>query len=48
MFGTAYMPAGATPTDYGIDDAEMPEGMWAQIAYPLLQRDAEIKPRPAA
>ena len=49
MFGTSYMPAGVRPSDYGIDDAEMPDGMWAQIAYPLLQRDEpQMEPRPAA
>lgn len=47
MFGTAHMPARALPEDYGIDDAAMPEGMWAQIAYPLVQREQEslqVKP----
>ena len=48
MFGTAYMPATARPAEYGIDDAAMPDGMWAQIAYPLLQREPEMKARPAA
>ena len=49
MFGTAYMPASARPADYGIDDAEMPDGMWAQIAYPLVQRDEpQMEPRPVA
>ena len=48
MFGTAHMPAGARPENYGIDDAGMPDGMWAQIAYPLLQRDEErMEPRAA-
>jgi hypothetical protein len=27
----------ALPDEYGIDDAEMPDGMWAQMAYPLRQ-----------
>ena len=45
MFGTYYMPAGAVPKSYGIDDEAMPEGMWAQIAYPLVQReDANARP----
>ena len=49
MFGTAYMPAKARPADYGIDDAAMPEGMWAQIAYPLRQTSRRAwQPRPAA
>jgi hypothetical protein len=39
---------GVRPENYGIDDAAMPDGMWAQIAYPLLQRDEErMEPRPA-
>jgi sterol desaturase/sphingolipid hydroxylase (fatty acid hydroxylase superfamily) len=49
MFGTAHMPAGVRPSDYGIDDTEMPDGIWAQIAYPLLQRDEpQMTPNPAA
>lgn len=47
MFGTYYMPKGALPKTYGIDDEAMPEGMWAQIAYPLTQRE-ENQPRPVA
>jgi len=39
MFGTYYMPRGAVPKQYGIDDDAMPEGLWAQIAYPLVQRE---------
>lgn len=39
MFGTYHMPAGETPKAYGIDDDAMPEGMLAQIAYPLTQRE---------
>ena len=46
MFGTYYMPKGAVPKAYGIDDEAMPEGMWAQIAYPLVQRE-DGAPRPA-
>jgi sterol desaturase/sphingolipid hydroxylase (fatty acid hydroxylase superfamily) len=38
-FGTFHMPEGALPDDYGIDDAAMPEGLVAQFAYPLLQRE---------
>jgi sterol desaturase/sphingolipid hydroxylase (fatty acid hydroxylase superfamily) len=47
MFGTAYMPAGASPKAYGVDDKEMPEALWAQIAYPLVQRDPPAEVRPA-
>jgi sterol desaturase/sphingolipid hydroxylase (fatty acid hydroxylase superfamily) len=38
MFGTAYMPEGRLPEGYGIDDAEMPEGLMPQLVYPLLQK----------
>jgi len=45
MFGTYYLPKGEVPKAYGIDDESMPEGMWAQIAYPLVQRaDAQARP----
>jgi sterol desaturase/sphingolipid hydroxylase (fatty acid hydroxylase superfamily) len=37
MFGTYYMPAGVFPGGYGIDDAAMPEGLVAQMLYPLVQ-----------
>lgn len=40
MFGTYYMPKGALPGDYGIDDAAMPEGLMAQTLYPLVQDNA--------
>jgi sterol desaturase/sphingolipid hydroxylase (fatty acid hydroxylase superfamily) len=40
MFGTSYMPTGALPSGYGIVDQAMPEGLFAQMAYPLLQSDA--------
>ena len=40
MFGTWYMPAGALPGGYGIDDAAMPEGLLAQTIYPLVQNKA--------
>jgi hypothetical protein len=39
MFGTFHMPQGALPQSYGIDDKNMPEGLFAQIAYPLMQED---------
>lgn len=39
MFGTYHMPRGALPESYGIGDVHMPEGLLAQIAYPLIQRD---------
>jgi sterol desaturase/sphingolipid hydroxylase (fatty acid hydroxylase superfamily) len=37
MFGTYHMPEGALPQSYGIDDRNMPEGLFAQIVYPLTQ-----------
>jgi len=37
MFGTYYMPAGALPDGYGIADAAMPDGLLAQMLYPLVQ-----------
>lgn len=40
MFGTYYMPRGALPGGYGIDDAAMPEGLMAQTLYPLVQDNA--------
>jgi sterol desaturase/sphingolipid hydroxylase (fatty acid hydroxylase superfamily) len=39
MFGTFHMPQGALPQSYGIDDKAMPEGLLAQIVYPLIQAD---------
>lgn len=39
MFGTYYMPQGALPDSYGIGDDNMPEGLLAQIVYPLIQRE---------
>lgn len=41
LFGTAYMPAGQLPGGYGIDDADMPEGLLAQTLYPLVQKPSE-------
>jgi sterol desaturase/sphingolipid hydroxylase (fatty acid hydroxylase superfamily) len=39
MFGTFYMPDGALPNNYGIDDQAMPEGLMPQLIYPLLQSE---------
>ena len=39
MFGTWYMPQGVLPSNYGIDDKEMPEGLMPQLVYPLRQRE---------
>jgi sterol desaturase/sphingolipid hydroxylase (fatty acid hydroxylase superfamily) len=38
MFGTWYLPEGAVPAAYGIDDEAMPEGLMPQLVYPLLQK----------
>jgi sterol desaturase/sphingolipid hydroxylase (fatty acid hydroxylase superfamily) len=48
MFGTCHMPKGVLPKDYGIDDQAMPEGLWAQIAYPLHQREEGVLSEHAA
>jgi hypothetical protein len=32
------------PKEYGIEDDAMPEGLWAQIAYPLVQRGDAARP----
>jgi sterol desaturase/sphingolipid hydroxylase (fatty acid hydroxylase superfamily) len=39
MFGTYHMPVGARPSGYGITDQAMPEGLMAQMVYPLLKAD---------
>ncbi|MEI9885295.1 MAG: sterol desaturase family protein [Rhizomicrobium sp.] len=38
MFGTFYMPQGALPKDYGIDDAAMPQSFGKQMLYPVMDR----------
>lgn len=38
MFASFYMPQGALPQDYGIDDDAMPEGLLPQLVYPLRQQ----------
>ena len=47
LFGTYHMPAGELPGDYGIEDAEMPEGLVGQLLYPLTQRDVGAQPAQA-
>ena len=37
MFGTYYLPNGILPENYGIGDKDMPDGLFAQMAYPLLR-----------
>ncbi|MEJ1967537.1 MAG: sterol desaturase family protein [Rhizomicrobium sp.] len=36
IFGTFYMPQGALPKSYGIDDEKMPESFGMQVVYPIL------------
>jgi len=47
LFGTFHMPQGALPSDYGIDDENMPEGLMPQIVYPLTQRGSQGARLPA-
>jgi hypothetical protein len=42
------MPVGARPQTYGIDDQNMPEGLFAQIVYPLTQDNGPNDPVPEA
>jgi sterol desaturase/sphingolipid hydroxylase (fatty acid hydroxylase superfamily) len=35
LFGTFYMPAGILPHSYGVDDPNVPQGFWQQLAYPF-------------
>jgi sterol desaturase/sphingolipid hydroxylase (fatty acid hydroxylase superfamily) len=37
VFGTFYLPEGALPDGYGIDDRQMPAGLVPQMLYPLFQ-----------
>lgn len=41
MFGTFHMPRGASPQSYGIEDKNMPEGLLAQLVYPLIQAEPD-------
>ena len=36
MFGTFYMPEGALPENFGLEDEEMPESFGMQILYPVM------------
>lgn len=47
LFGTWYMPAAVLPQVYGIDDESMPEGLLAQILYPLTQSTGQQTPQAA-
>ncbi len=35
LFGTFYMPQGRLPQQFGVDDADFPEGYLQQLIYPL-------------
>jgi sterol desaturase/sphingolipid hydroxylase (fatty acid hydroxylase superfamily) len=35
VFGTFYMPKGKLPQTYGVPDADIPPGFWAQLAWPF-------------
>lgn len=40
MFGTAYLPTGRWPEQYGIAGNPVPEGYWRQLIRPLVDVDA--------
>jgi sterol desaturase/sphingolipid hydroxylase (fatty acid hydroxylase superfamily) len=41
MFGTFYMPQGQLPQNYGVDDAQFPQGFVGQLVYPFLRKNKE-------
>jgi sterol desaturase/sphingolipid hydroxylase (fatty acid hydroxylase superfamily) len=38
LFGTFYMPKGQLPQQFGVDDAEFPQGFVGQLIYPFLRK----------
>jgi sterol desaturase/sphingolipid hydroxylase (fatty acid hydroxylase superfamily) len=38
LFGTYHVPA-SLPSEYGIDDSDVPETLWAQLVYPFRSRE---------
>jgi len=50
IFGTFYMPTGRLPGQFGVDDAEFPQGFWGQMVYPWDEtesaREKIAVPRP--
>ncbi len=38
LFGTFYMPEGRLPQEYGVGDAQFPQGFVGQLVYPFLRR----------
>ena len=41
LFGTFYMPQGALPQTYGVDDPNVPEGFLQQLVYPFTAQARE-------
>jgi sterol desaturase/sphingolipid hydroxylase (fatty acid hydroxylase superfamily) len=41
IFNTFYMPAGALPQTYGVDDPAFPQNFLQQLIYPFRSRDAD-------
>ncbi|MDB5510756.1 MAG: sterol desaturase family protein [Enterovirga sp.] len=48
IFGTFHMPAGERPDRYGVDDANFPTGLAAQMLYPFRKPDGSGSPEPQA
>ena len=46
VFGTFYMPKGALPADYGVDEPDYPQGFFAQMAHPFRRRGTTTVARP--
>lgn len=42
VFGSFYMPKGAYPTEYGIDDPDYPNGLIQQLIYPFRKQNRSI------
>jgi len=38
LFGTFYMPQGRLPQQYGVDDAQFPQGFVGQMIYPFVRK----------
>jgi sterol desaturase/sphingolipid hydroxylase (fatty acid hydroxylase superfamily) len=48
IFGTFYMPEGALPSRYGVDDSAFPASWGAQILYPFTRKGAAASGQPQA
>ncbi|MDG2306514.1 MAG: sterol desaturase family protein [Candidatus Binatia bacterium] len=44
LFGTFHMPTDRVPDQFGIPDGDVPEGIAAQLLYPLRRRKGETLP----